>query len=69
MTDSRRLAFVGLGVMGYPMASHLAAAGHQVVVYNRTETRAALWCAEHDGSIATTPGSYTPLPLPTIYSV
>ena len=55
MTDTRRLAFVGLGVMGYPMASHLAAAGHQVVVYNRTQTRAELWCTEHDGSIATTP--------------
>ena len=55
MADSRRLAFVGLGVMGYPMAGHLAAAGHQVVVYNRTQNRAARWCAEHDGAMATTP--------------
>lgn len=55
MADSRRLAFVGLGVMGYPMAGHLAAAGHQVVVYNRTQNRAERWCAEHDGSLATTP--------------
>ena len=55
MADSRRLAFVGLGVMGYPMAGHLAAAGHQVVVYNRTQNRAERWCAEHDGSMATTP--------------
>ena len=55
MADSRRLAFVGLGVMGYPMAGHLAAAGHQVVVYNRTQNRAERWCTEHDGSMATTP--------------
>ena len=55
MTDSRRLAFVGLGVMGYPMAGHLAAAGHQVVVYNRTQATAEQWCAEHNGSVATAP--------------
>ena len=43
---SRRVAFLGLGVMGYPMAGHLALAGHQVTVYNRTEAKAAAWCAE-----------------------
>ena len=52
MTDSRRLAFVGLGVMGYPMAGHLAAAGHQLAVYNRTQAKAEQWCEEHGGSVA-----------------
>ncbi len=42
----RRLAFLGLGVMGYPMAGHLVRAGHQVTVYNRTPARAIAWCAE-----------------------
>ena len=49
------VAFVGLGVMGYPMAGHLAAAGHRVRVYNRTRSRAAQWLGEHQGSDATTP--------------
>ena len=44
---ARRLAFLGLGVMGYPMAGHLAAAGHQVTVYNRSPARAAKWLAEY----------------------
>jgi 3-hydroxyisobutyrate dehydrogenase-like beta-hydroxyacid dehydrogenase len=44
---ARRVAFLGLGVMGYPMAGHLAHAGHQVTVYNRTAARASAWCAEH----------------------
>ena len=48
-------AFVGLGVMGYPMAGHLAAAGHQVTVYNRTAARAETWAGEHEGSVAPTP--------------
>ena len=48
-------AFVGLGVMGYPMAGHLAAAGHQVTVYNRTAARAETWVGEHEGSVAPTP--------------
>ena len=43
---SRKVAFIGLGVMGYPMAGHLARAGHQVTVYNRTPTKAGAWCAE-----------------------
>ena len=48
-------AFVGLGVMGYPMAGHLAAAGHQVTVYNRTSAKAEAWAGEHPGSVAPTP--------------
>ena len=49
------LAFLGLGVMGYPMAGHLAAAGHRVCVYNRTATRAQRWLDEHPGTAAQTP--------------
>ena len=44
---SLRVAFLGLGVMGYPMAAHLALAGHQVTVYNRTASRAQAWCNEY----------------------
>lgn len=43
----RKVAFLGLGVMGYPMAGHLALAGHQVTVYNRTATKSIAWCAEY----------------------
>lgn len=43
-TPARRVAFLGLGVMGYPMAGHLAGAGHQVTVYNRTATKSIAWC-------------------------
>lgn len=46
---SCKVAFLGLGVMGYPMAGHLVKAGHQVTVYNRTAAKAAAWCAEHAG--------------------
>jgi 3-hydroxyisobutyrate dehydrogenase len=49
------VAFVGLGVMGYPMAGHLAAGGHQVTVYNRTAEKAQAWAAEHGGRSAPTP--------------
>ena len=49
------VAFVGLGVMGYPMAGHLSGAGHTVRVFNRTARRAADWCAEHAGSACKTP--------------
>ena len=53
------VAFLGLGVMGYPMAGHLARAGHQVTVYNRTATKSIAWCAEFAGASgsnhATTP--------------
>jgi 3-hydroxyisobutyrate dehydrogenase len=44
------VAFLGLGVMGYPMAGHLARAGHQVTVYNRTATKSIAWCAEFSGA-------------------
>lgn len=50
-----KVAFLGLGVMGYPMAGHLAASGHDVCVYNRTETKAKAWVAEHGGHHAATP--------------
>jgi len=43
------VAFLGLGVMGYPMAGHLARVGHRVAVYNRTAAKAEQWCAEHRG--------------------
>ncbi|HET9822920.1 MAG TPA: NAD(P)-dependent oxidoreductase [Burkholderiaceae bacterium] len=49
------VAFLGLGVMGYPMAGHLARAGHRVTVYNRTATKAQAWAAEHGGRAASTP--------------
>ncbi len=45
-SPSARIAFLGLGVMGYPMAGHLALAGHQVTVYNRTVTKSTAWCGE-----------------------
>nr|WP_315427288.1 NAD(P)-dependent oxidoreductase [uncultured Albidiferax sp.] len=44
---SKKVAFLGLGVMGYPMAAHLALAGHQVTVYNRTTTKSIAWCTEY----------------------
>lgn len=50
-----RVAFLGLGVMGYPMAGHLQKAGHQVTVYNRTFSKAEAWAAEHGGTAAATP--------------
>ena len=46
---SRRVAFLGLGVMGYPMAGHLARAGHAVTVFNRTATKAQQWVQEYGG--------------------
>ncbi len=49
------VAFLGLGVMGYPMAGHLVAKGHSVTVYNRTPAKAAAWVAEHGGALADTP--------------
>ena len=45
-TPSQNVAFLGLGVMGYPMAGHLARAGHAVTVYNRSAAKAAAWCQE-----------------------
>ncbi|HMQ41678.1 MAG TPA: NAD(P)-dependent oxidoreductase [Paracoccus sp. (in: a-proteobacteria)] len=50
-----KLAFLGLGVMGYPMAGHLAKAGHEVTVYNRTAAKAQKWATEHGGKAAITP--------------
>ncbi len=50
-------AFLGLGVMGYPMAGHLVAAGHRVTVYNRTTAKAERWVAEHGGAMAATPAA------------
>ena len=50
-----KVVFLGLGVMGYPMAGHIATAGHDVTVYNRTTTKAEKWVAEHGGSYAVTP--------------
>ena len=49
------VAFLGLGVMGYPMAGHLQAAGHHVTVYNRTASKAEAWVAQHGGAMAATP--------------
>ena len=49
------VAFLGLGVMGFPMARHLAAKGHQVVVYNRNPAKAEAWVAAHGGRAAATP--------------
>ena len=50
-----KLAFIGLGVMGYPMAGHLARAKHEVTVYNRTQAKAEKWVKEYGGSKAPTP--------------
>ena len=50
-----RLAFLGLGVMGFPMAGHLVAKGHQVTVYNRSPAKAAAWVAKHGNTSAATP--------------
>src|ERR1700759_4802820 len=50
-----RVAFLGLGVMGYPMAGHLKRAGHEITVYNRTASRAAAWVKEFGGVSAPTP--------------
>ena len=50
-----KLAFIGLGVMGAPMAGHLAKAGHEVTVYNRTAEKAERWVADHGGAAAATP--------------
>ena len=50
-----KAAFIGLGVMGYPMAGHLAKAGHDITVYNRTTAKAEAWAKEHGGSHAQTP--------------
>ncbi|TKB58486.1 NAD(P)-dependent oxidoreductase [Ferrimonas aestuarii] len=50
-----KVAFIGLGVMGYPMAGHLQVAGHQVTVYNRTISKAQQWVQHYGGELAATP--------------
>lgn len=50
-----KTAFIGLGVMGYPMAGHLRTAGHDVVVYNRNRAKAEAWAKQHGGTVAATP--------------
>ena len=50
-----KVAFLGLGVMGYPMAGHLQAAGHEVTVYNRTTAKAQAWVDQHGGAMSETP--------------
>jgi 3-hydroxyisobutyrate dehydrogenase len=50
-----KVAFLGLGVMGYPMARHLASNGHEVTVFNRTRSKADQWASENSGKVAVTP--------------
>src|ERR1700739_4527120 len=52
---ARRVGFIGLGVMGYPMAGHLARRGFQVTVFNRTRARADAWVSEYGGNAAAAP--------------
>lgn len=52
-----KAAFIGLGVMGFPMAGHLRARGHEVTVYNRTSAKAEAWVAQHGGHAAPTPAA------------
>jgi 3-hydroxyisobutyrate dehydrogenase len=53
--SAKKAAFIGLGNMGYPMAGHLAKAGHAVTVYNRTQAKAEAWAKEYGGRAAPTP--------------
>ena len=74
-----KVSFIGLGVMGFPMAGHLQNAGYQVTVYNRSQNKAENWVKQYGGAMASTPAkavkdsdiavSYTHLTLPTICSV
>ena len=50
-----KITFLGLGVMGYPMAGHLATAGHSITVYNRTKSKADAWVKQHVGALCKTP--------------
>jgi len=54
---SAKVAFIGLGVMGFPMAGHLRAKGYDVIVYNRTASKAQEWAAKHGGRTAPTPAA------------
>jgi 3-hydroxyisobutyrate dehydrogenase len=49
------VAFIGLGVMGYPMAGYISKAGHNVTVFNRTKAKAEKWVTEYKGKLADTP--------------
>ena len=53
--SKQKVAFIGLGVMGYPMAGHLSKAGYQTTVYNRTAAKAEQWCKDYTGNWAKTP--------------
>src|SRR5207248_11792167 len=53
--DKKKTAFIGLGVMGFPMAGHIARAGHAVTVYNRTAGKATQWTTKHGGRTAESP--------------
>ena len=55
--ETRNVAFLGLGVMGYPMAGHLARAGHRVTVYNRSGDKSSRWVGEYSGKSAPTPAA------------
>ncbi len=57
MAETKKVAFLGLGVMGYPMAGHLARAGHALTVYNRTRSKADAWVAEYGGKAEPTPAA------------
>jgi 3-hydroxyisobutyrate dehydrogenase len=57
MSTNAKTAFIGLGVMGFPMAGHLARAGHNVTVYNRTPAKATQWTEKHGGKSAPTPAA------------
>ena len=52
---SCKVSFIGLGVMGYPMAGYISKAGHNVTVYNRTKAKAEKWAKEYKGNVADTP--------------
>jgi 3-hydroxyisobutyrate dehydrogenase-like beta-hydroxyacid dehydrogenase len=52
---SCKVSFIGLGVMGYPMAGYISKAGHNVTVYNRTKSKAEKWIKQYKGKIAETP--------------
>ncbi len=53
------VTFIGLGVMGYPMAGYISKAGHNVTVFNRTKSKAEKWIAEYKGKMANTPAEAT----------
>ena len=57
--SKEKVAFIGLGVMGYPMAGHLSKAGYQTTVYNRTSAKAEKWCSDYTGNWAKTPREAT----------